>query len=189
MKQCASDEAVRKNRHGRRELFGNRLLTMMAKLFKSRSISMILDVFTRATKLISILTSNRKDAMMGLVANKSILILEDQALIGDIIAETIFEAGGSPVGPILSSSEALRIINDDPEAHHAAVLDLWANGSSIAVAERLLALGIPFIFASGRKSDIPESLKHAPICEKPYTAHELLAALEAAFSTKSDTMV
>jgi CheY-like chemotaxis protein len=114
------------------------------------------------------------------ISAKRVLIVEDNGLIGEVIADTIAEAGGCPIGPVLTETEALDMINYNAEAPDAAVLDASLNDASFHVAERLRQLGVPFIFATGNAKEIPEAFRAAPVCEKPYTAHGLLNALELA---------
>jgi DNA-binding response OmpR family regulator len=116
------------------------------------------------------------------IQGKRVLIVEDNCLIGEIIAETIFEAGGCPLGPVLSEREALDLIDYNPGVPDAAILDVQLDGLSFDVATRLQDLGVPFIFASGHRGEVPSHLRDVRICSKPYTARELLAALEQAIN-------
>jgi CheY-like chemotaxis protein len=111
------------------------------------------------------------------ITDKRVLIVEDNGLIGEVIAETIAEAGGWPIGPVLTEGEALDLIDYNPAAPDMAVLDVSLDGTSFNLAARLDKLGIPFIFATGNAHEIPEDFRHAPVCEKPYTTHNLLTAL------------
>ncbi len=114
------------------------------------------------------------------IAAKRILIVEDNGLVGEVIADAIAEAGGCPIGPVLTENEALDLIDHEGKAPDAAVLDVDLDGSSFHVAERLRRLGVPFIFATGNAKEIPDAFRAAPVCEKPYTARSLLRALESA---------
>ena len=116
------------------------------------------------------------------IAAKRVLIVEDNGLIGEVIADTITEAGGYPIGPVTTEAEALDLIDDHREMPDAAVLDINLDGTSLQVAERLRQLGVPFVFATGNAKAIPESFRATPVCEKPYTVRSLLIALEAALA-------
>lgn len=118
------------------------------------------------------------------IADKRVLIVEDNSLIGEVIADTITDAGGWPIGPVLTETEALDVINYNPDAPDAAVLDVSLNGTSFGVAARLQELGVPFIFATGSTHDIPEAFRDAPVCQKPYTPISLLAALRRAMAPR-----
>jgi DNA-binding response OmpR family regulator len=115
---------------------------------------------------------------MNSIEGKRVLIVEDNGLIGEVIAETITGAGGWPLGPVVSEREALDMIDYNPGKPDAAVLDVRLDGHSFDVATRLQDLGVPFIFASGHYDDVPDHLRNVQMCQKPYTARELLAALE-----------
>lgn len=120
---------------------------------------------------------------MEMIQGKRILIVEDNSLIGEVIAETISEAGGWPLGPVVSEREALDMIDYNPGKPDAAILDIRLEGDSFDVATRLQNLGVPFIFASGHRDDVPAHLRSVQVCQKPYTARELLCSLEQAFTT------
>jgi DNA-binding response OmpR family regulator len=117
---------------------------------------------------------------MEAIQGKRVLIVEDNSLIGEVIAETISEAGGWPLGPVVSEREALDMIDYNPGRPDAAILDVRLDGVSFDVATRLQDLGVPFIFASGHCDDVPDHLRDVQVCQKPYTARELLSALEQA---------
>jgi len=126
---------------------------------------------------------------MNSISGKRILIVEDNSLIGEMIAETISEAGGWPLGPVLSEQEALDMIDYNPGNPDAAVLDMRLDDLSFDVATRLQELGVPFIFASGSREEIPLHLRGVGICHKPYTAHALLEALDHAVRAKHPSNV
>ena len=116
------------------------------------------------------------------LANKRVLIVEDNAMIGEVVAETIFEAGACPLGPVLNESEALDMICYNPGTPDAAVLDLGLEGNVVAIADKLAQLGVPFVFATGKPQSVPGHHAHRPICAKPYTPAELIGALQRAFA-------
>jgi len=117
------------------------------------------------------------------IVGKHVLIVEDNGLIGEVIAESISQAGGWPLGPVLSEVEALDIINYNPGRPDAAILDLRIDGSALGVAERLQDLGVPFVFATGHVGELPERLRAVRVCEKPYTAQTLLRVLHEAIES------
>ncbi|MNI92602.1 two-component response regulator [compost metagenome] len=79
-----------------------------------------------------------------------------------------------------SEAEALKLLaSHTPDV---AVLDInLGTGTSIAVAEALTSLGIPFLFATGYgdSMNIPDHLKHVPVVRKPYDAASILHNLES----------
>lgn len=119
---------------------------------------------------------------MNAMTNKRILIVEDEALIGDIVAELIAESGGTPIGPLLSEEEALDLLAYDNTPPDAAVLDLRALGSAHALADQLRVMGVPFIFAAVLPGEVPARHAGTPVCTRPYTPSDLYAALHAALA-------
>ena len=83
----------------------------------------------------------------------SILIVEDEPLIGlDMAAE--FEAAGIDViGPARDVESALELIVDDLPTF--ASLDL-GTGTSLTVGEYLTDMGVPCVFVTGRACEIAE---------------------------------
>ncbi|MBO9712673.1 MAG: response regulator [Sphingomonas sp.] len=94
--------------------------------------------------------------------------------------EDMLEALGCiPIGPAGRLDEGLRYAHD--AALDAAILDVNLGGEqSIAIAEALLARGIPFAFASGYAA-APEvgGAQAAPLIGKPYRESDVEAALTA----------
>lgn len=122
---------------------------------------------------------------METIADKRVLIVEDDGLVGELIADTISGAGGWPLGPVLSEREALDMINYNPGTPDVAILDTRLDGAAFGVARRLAELGVPFIFASGHARDIPDAFRHAPVCETPCAPERLLTVLAVALAATS----
>lgn len=112
---------------------------------------------------------------------KRVLIVEDDELIGNMVADMMSEVGARPIGPVITEREAMERINHDPDTPDAAILDLSLDRSSADIAARLHELGIPFIFATGAPNDVPARFSHVPTCSKPYTVADLVNALRRAF--------
>lgn len=118
---------------------------------------------------------------MQALTNRRILIVEDNALIADHIADVVASSGASPLGPVLTEREAMEMLDYDASKPDAAILDLNLDGTTIGIATRLRALDVPFIFATGNRSDIPLDFARHPVCEKPFSPLDLLTALRRAF--------
>lgn len=112
---------------------------------------------------------------------RRILIVEDNALVAEHIATIIHEGGFVPIGPVLTIDEAQDALDSSPGAIDAALLDLYLDGTTETIAHRLARTGIPFAFATGNKAQIPAGLGERPVCEKPFTARDLLATLKCVF--------
>jgi DNA-binding response OmpR family regulator len=78
----------------------------------------------------------------GLLSGRSVLVVEDEALVSLMIADALESAGAVVVGPAGTVKAALDLLGE--EAVDCAVLDVKLEGGvSVPVAEALAALGIP----------------------------------------------
>jgi DNA-binding NtrC family response regulator len=108
-----------------------------------------------------------------------VLIVEDDAIIAlDDFEDTIRGFGVKAVRSAGNVARALQLIDD--RTPDFALLDVGlASEKSFAVAERLQAMKIPFVFISGYGSKIvlPPALRDTPMLPKPCTTDVLEAAL------------
>ena len=125
---------------------------------------------------------------MTVFEGKRVLIVEDNGLIGTLVADMMSDLGAEPIGPVITEREAMDRINHDPDVPEAAILDLGLDRSSADIAARLHELGIPFIFATGAPNDVPARFRHVPTCSKPYTVADLMNALRQAFEPTPSTI-
>ena len=109
----------------------------------------------------------------------SILIVEDDPLIGLGIAETIRSARGTPVGPAVNCKDALAAI--EGRRMHGALLDIDLKAeTSFELADAIRARHIPFIFMTGHFDPaVPSRFKSVPIVEKPCTRLQIVSSLKA----------
>jgi light-regulated signal transduction histidine kinase (bacteriophytochrome) len=104
----------------------------------------------------------------GVLAGRRVLLVEDSMLVA-LDAEDALRALGADdvlVAPSLSAAERLIDARLD-----LAVLDFnLGHENSLPLAERLDALGVPFILATGYGEDLvlPETLAQTPVVTKPY---------------------
>jgi CheY-like chemotaxis protein len=114
-----------------------------------------------------------------LPAGLRVLLAEDEPLIA-MDGEAVLQAlGVQVVVPARSLSEGLKAV--DASALDAAFLDLRLGAdTSLPLAERLAALGVPFAFLTGYQGDaIPATYKDRPVIAKPFTPESLLQGLFA----------
>lgn len=107
-----------------------------------------------------------------------VLIVEDDAIIALDFEDTILEFGVKSVRTAGNAARALELIAD--RRPDFAMLDIGlASGNSFAVAERLQAMRIPFVFVTGYDGEmvLPPALKGTPKLPKPCTRDSLKAAL------------
>lgn len=107
-----------------------------------------------------------KAAAAGLTGR--LLVVEDEALIAMELCKDLGQAGWEILGPASSIEEALRLL-DGRTLPDAAVLDVNLGGRLVyPVAERLQALGIPFVFCTGyQRLDDHRGFFSSPVVRKP----------------------
>ena len=99
-----------------------------------------------------------------------------------LVAEEILDAGAEVIGPACSLDEALRLTEAAAAdgGLSAAVLDINLAGEAVwPVADRLAALGVPFVFSTGYEND--RNAKHhaeAPRFVKPFELDVLLVMVQ-----------
>lgn len=112
---------------------------------------------------------------------KRAMIVEDEAIIAMDLEVIVRDLGYEIFGVHGSVAEALTATETDiPDF---AILDANLHGeSSLPVAKRLHAQGVPLIFATGYKSmsDLPASMEAVPKLTKPVRGKVLAAAIEKA---------
>lgn len=118
-----------------------------------------------------------------LFAGKRILVVEDEFLLADEARKTLLKLGATVVGPTPRVDRALSLI--DSEQVDAAILDIFLDDALVfPVAERLVELEIPFVFASAYDpSVIPTRFRGYVLCEKPVEMERIAQGLFGSPST------
>jgi len=91
------------------------------------------------------------------------------------------QAGASVAGPAATVEGALQLA--EAESLDLAVLDFRLGGgqTSEPVAERLNALGVPFVVATGQvAAGLPGAFDRGILLVKPYLAEDLVSSLRRA---------
>jgi DNA-binding response OmpR family regulator len=106
-----------------------------------------------------------------------ILIVEDEYLLAFDLANILQEHGYEVAGPVPSVIDALTKI--EQEHPTAAVLDIQlSNERSYPIADRLVELGVPFLFMTGYLAgELPDHLKDRPLVSKLDGSTRLLEVL------------
>lgn len=110
----------------------------------------------------------------------AVLLVEDNMIIALEAEEILSALGARAVDMAASVHDALRQIEAAPPSF--ALLDVnLGTETSLPVARRLSALGVPFAFATGYGESfrIPPELGAVTMVKKPYTADTLRRALAA----------
>jgi CheY-like chemotaxis protein len=115
--------------------------------------------------------------------DKTILVVEDDYLIAEVLVELLESAGATVIGPHGLAQEALWVAMDTSQRIDAAVLDINLHGIvSYPIADVLIDRQIGIVFATGYDAGgVDEAYRHHAICTKPFNKNALLAALLAAF--------
>ena len=108
-------------------------------------------------------------ALVGLhqLREPRVLLVEDEALVAMMIAETLGEFGFRVIGPLATASDALAAARDSHV--DAAVLDInLGDGLVYTVADILGNRGVPFVFVTGYDADsVDPRFSGVPILQKP----------------------
>ena len=108
------------------------------------------------------------------------LLVEDSLIIALDAEDIVRRLGAGHVATAGTVEHALELIHDRPP--DLALLDInLGNQTSLAVADRLDELGIPFLFATGygEQAQLPEQHRARIVLQKPYTMENLARALPA----------
>jgi CheY-like chemotaxis protein len=113
-------------------------------------------------------------------APRNVLIVEDEPLISMMLEDFLDSLGHRIAGTCESVPEAL--IRLDEGGFDIAILDVNLKGERIwPVADRLAAMGIPYILATGGHIDPPPAAHaDAPVLSKPFTIDAIEPALAEA---------
>ncbi|WP_206513267.1 response regulator [Pelagibacterium montanilacus] len=111
----------------------------------------------------------------------TILVVEDEFLIGLELVDVLEGAGYAVLGPAPTVNAALTLM--EQTAFDACILDVsLREGDSGPVAEALKAKGVPFVLSSAYERatlDKVPAFRDVPNIGKPNPPHEVLAALAA----------
>jgi DNA-binding response OmpR family regulator len=110
-----------------------------------------------------------------------LLVVEDDLLVALELSGMLRDLGYQVVGPAASIADALPLL--DPAHIDGALVDLDLGGEkATAIADTLLALGIPFVISSGYTPDVlPLRYSTIPCLPKPFLGDELRATCAATF--------
>ena len=118
-------------------------------------------------------------------AIRSVLVIEDQAIVACDLQRFLDGTGYRVVGPVGSPDEALSKIASDKL--DGAVVDVkLAGDASRQISEALKAAKVPHIFVNGwALGPIPEQCRDQPLLNNPYDYRSLLDALNGAMAGKT----
>ena len=113
------------------------------------------------------------------IEGMSFLLVEDSLLVALQTEAVVRRAGAKHVTVCSSTEQALAFLAK--ERPDIAILDInLAGDTSMAIADVLMAAGIPFVFATGYGAGevLQERFRDVPILSKPYGDRLVLAAIK-----------
>jgi CheY-like chemotaxis protein len=108
---------------------------------------------------------------------RRILVIEDEHIVAEALSRCLRTSGAEIVGPAATVEQALSLL-ETADRIDGALLDIDLRGiRAFAVADDLLASGVPFVFATGYETMIPDRYRHVAVVQKPFDVAETAAAL------------
>lgn len=114
------------------------------------------------------------------LTGRKVLIIEDEHMVADAMADQLRQHGAEIVGPAATIPCAADLIARHPDID-AALVDVNLQGLySFALADDLYKRGIRFAFLTGYDSGmIPERFAEVRRYQKPCSPHRVVSALES----------
>lgn len=111
------------------------------------------------------------------LAGRSVLVVEDEYMIADDLAQAFEDAGAEVVGPAPTVAQALALIQGGSKID-VAVLDVNLDGERVwQVAETLAKRATPFLVVTGYDAlALPSQFRNAIRLEKPVDLDEVVKA-------------
>jgi DNA-binding NtrC family response regulator len=112
---------------------------------------------------------------------KTILIVEDDFLVGHDLRAFLEDAGATIRGPIADLTEACTAARQEKLAGALLDVRLW-EATAAPVAVEITSREIPFIVVSGyAQQEVPPAMRHAAYLEKPVVRLDLVQLASALF--------
>lgn len=117
--------------------------------------------------------------MMNLDHQPSVLLIEDDALIGFDLSDALQHAGYRVLGPLVTAAEAVSLL--EQETPTLAVVDIMLkDGPCTELVRKLRQRGVPFLVHSGARQDEPLAgeFQGVPWLSKPAMLEDVVALLD-----------
>lgn len=114
-----------------------------------------------------------------------VFAVEDESLVAMQLEDMLYDFGCEVVGLAMRIGRALEMAETLPRIDFA-VLDVNIGGEKVyPVAERLRSRAVPVVFATGYgRAGVDPEWHGCRIVQKPYTAKELAAEIQAAITSR-----
>jgi DNA-binding NarL/FixJ family response regulator len=111
-------------------------------------------------------------------------VIEDEGLFGVLVEQFLERLGCQIVGPAVNVADAMQTIRTG--AIDVAVIDLeWQGDMAYPLADALIVLHVPVVFATILPNDIVDRYSHVPVVGKPFEEGELRGALLEAIDRRA----
>ncbi|HLG47023.1 MAG TPA: response regulator [Reyranella sp.] len=119
--------------------------------------------------------------MQAQLRGKTILVVEDEFLVGADLRSMLEQIGAGVLGPIDNATAAVAAAFDSKV--DGALLDIKIGNTTVEpIAEVLVQRKLPFILVSGLPHEgVPQALRVAPYLAKPVRKASLTALASALF--------
>jgi DNA-binding NtrC family response regulator len=126
--------------------------------------------------------SDANPPLRQVLAGLKVLVVEDETMLFFLAEDMLAELGCASVRHASRVKDALAVLAD--ERPDVAVLDVnLAGEQAYPIAEKLAAMNVPFIFATGYGSEgIPPNWANRPVVQKPFTLDMLARTVGAALA-------
>ena len=118
-----------------------------------------------------------------ILRGRRILVVEDEYMIAQEIAEWLGTTGAETLGPVARVNDAMQIISSE-DWIDGALLDVTIDNEPIwSVVDALRSRGVPIVLATGYDASvIPSAYARLPLCQKPSVGTQLMHMLARALT-------
>ncbi|OUD08381.1 hypothetical protein BVC71_12780 [Marivivens niveibacter] len=117
---------------------------------------------------------------------QSVLILEDEALIADLLEATLVRAGFHVVGTAATQDQARSLLAKDKPSIALLDINLGATERSYDFAREIRKLDIPYVFFTGYETTtLPDDLAGSHVMPKTTPRRQIAKVVETILSTQT----
>lgn len=115
------------------------------------------------------------------------LVVEDNFVIANDMKDQLEKSGIKVIEICSNSEDALEVLSSEPPSFAILDVNLGGGNTSEPVANRLLKLGVPFLFVTGygNNAELANSFDHVPRLTKPVATNDLQVAIMDVLNRKT----